>query len=189
MKTLLFAVMMAASSSCIPATKLYGAPKKVEYILTAEKASAHFKIPYARTLKISSLAYKKAYEYKVPVHIVVGIIAQESNFQDKGNPWGRSMKKPPKTKDPRKPHGVMQVAGKWHKEKFPHQKVKWTSIEENIDIGVRVYKEYLQMEKGNVMRALQRYNGNLADRQFRYAKGVLRYAGELTVKDRYKKMS
>lgn len=175
----LFILLFFVSAPCIPATKAKGELRKVEYIVTAERAAKHFRVPYQKALKISSIAYEKSFKHKVPAHIVVGIIAQESSFQEKGNAWGRSMKYPPKTKNPRKPHGVMQVAGKWHKEKFPGGRIKWTTTEENIDIGIQVYKEYLEIEKGNVMKALQRYNGNLSDKKFRYAKGVMRYAKDL----------
>lgn len=101
--------------------------------------------------------------------LLMAVAATESSFKHwVGNPGGGA--------DPMKPFGIMQVAGRYHAEKFPGGTVKQTTVRENVDLGARVLKEYLRHEQGNVKRALLRYNGSLAisDKYFRKVSKVKR---------------
>jgi len=86
--------------------------------------------------------------------LLMAVAATESSFKHwVGNPGGGA--------DPMKPFGIMQVAGRFHPDKFPGGAVKSTSVIENVDLGAQVLREYLNTERGNEKRALLRYNGTL----------------------------
>lgn len=90
--------------------------------------------------------------YQLDPVVLLAIAATESSFRhDVGNPGGGA--------DPLEPYGIMQVAGRWHRDKFPHGAVVRTGVAENIHLGASVLREYLDLEDGNLRRALMRYNG------------------------------
>ncbi len=93
--------------------------------------------------------------------LLMAVAAAESSFNHGvGNPGGGA--------DPMRPFGIMQVAGRYHPEKFPQGEVQATTVGQNIDIGARILKEYMGLEAGNERRALLRYNGslNISDKYF-----------------------
>lgn len=110
--------------------------------------------------QVSSAVLSAAKRHGVDPLLLMAVAATESSFQHSvGNPGGGT--------DPMKPYGIMQVAGRWHPEKFPDG-VAETTVNENVDIGAQVIKEYLASEGGNERRALLRYNGslNISDKYF-----------------------
>ncbi len=56
--------------------------------------------------------------------------------------------------------GLMQVMPFWLKE-IGHQDDNLMDIDTNLRMGCTILKYYLDMEKGNIRRALARYNGSL----------------------------
>lgn len=97
---------------------------------------------------------RAAQTHKLDPLLLLAVAATESSFRHwVGNPGGGG--------DPEKPYGIMQVAGRWHAEKFPDGEVRVTTVEENIFIGAQVLSEYLAWENGDERRALLRYNGSL----------------------------
>ncbi|WP_126223403.1 transglycosylase SLT domain-containing protein [Burkholderia ambifaria] len=95
--------------------------------------------------------------YQLDPMVLLAIAATESSFRhDVGNPGGGA--------DPMEPYGIMQVAGRWHRDKFPNGTVVRTGVAENIHIGASVLRDYLDLEDGNLRRALMRYNGTSDDR-------------------------
>lgn len=110
--------------------------------------------------QVSAAVLSAAKRHGVDPLLLMAVAATESSFQHSvGNPGGGS--------DPMKPYGIMQVAGRWHPDKFP-EGVAETTVKENVDIGAQVIKEYLAIEGGNERRALLRYNGslNISDKYF-----------------------
>lgn len=108
--------------------------------------------PYAS--QVASAVLTSSKRHGVDPLLLMAVAATESSFKHwVGNPDGGN--------DPMKPFGIMQVAGRYHTDKFPGGEVKATSVKENVDIGARVLKEYLASERGNERRALLRYNGSL----------------------------
>lgn len=104
--------------------------------------------------RVVSAVFSAAETYSLDPLLLMAVAATESSFRHNvGNPDGGA--------DPFKPYGIMQVAGRWHPEKFPNGEVRATTVEENIEIGAKVIQEYLAWEKGDVRRALLRYNGSL----------------------------
>jgi soluble lytic murein transglycosylase-like protein len=97
--------------------------------------------------------------YHVDPMLLLAIAATESSFQhDVGNPGGGN--------DPLKPYGIMQVAGEFHRDKFPGGQVGPTTVEQNINLGASVLRDYLNAENGNVRLALRRYGGTDDDRYY-----------------------
>lgn len=137
----------------------------------AIQISSYWNVPLARSKEVVDVVSKVSKIYNnVDPMLVLAIVAQESGFRNVGNP-GESMSAPI---DPRKPHGLMQVSGKWHAEKFPGGLVAVTSNAINLKIGVQVLHEYIVRESGNINKALLRYNGSLDDKTEKYSKEVLR---------------
>lgn len=126
--------------------------------------------------KVSEAIYQAAERYNVDPLLLMAIAAAESSFNHIGNPNGKA--------DPREPFGIMQIAGKYHAEKFPGGKVKATSVSENIFLGARILREYLDIEEGNERRALLRYNGtlNVSDRYYQRIRRMRNFLlGQLTI--------
>lgn len=104
--------------------------------------------------QVASAVLSAARRHGVDPLLLMAVAATESSFNHSvGNPGGGN--------DPMKPFGIMQVAGRYHQEKFPAGSVTRTNVGQNIDIGAQVIKEYLDRERGNERRALLRYNGSL----------------------------
>lgn len=126
--------------------------------------------------KVSEAIYQAAERYNVDPLLLMAIAAAESSFNHIGNPNGKA--------DPREPFGIMQIAGKYHAEKFPGGKVKATSVSENIFLGARILREYLDIEEGNERRALLRYNGtlNVSDRYYQRIRRMRNFLlGQLSI--------
>jgi hypothetical protein len=104
--------------------------------------------------------------HRLSPELLLAVMAVESSFRMAGNPGTNK-------KDPQKPHGLMQIYGKWHAEKFPQKTPVVLPPVEHILVGSLVLREYMDREKGNTVRALQRYNGALHDGTQKYARKVL----------------
>jgi hypothetical protein len=116
--------------------------------------SRDWKLDNSYASQVASAFITASRRHGVDPLLLMAVAATESSFNHSvGNPGGGH--------DPMKPYGIMQVAGRYHTDLFPGGAVKATSVGENVDIGARVLKEYLQNERGNERRALLRYNGSL----------------------------
>jgi soluble lytic murein transglycosylase-like protein len=86
-------------------------------------------------------------ETRIPPGLLLAIIDVESAF----NTWAVS-------------HagavGLMQVMPFWPKE-LGMQRHQLVRVPENIKMGSAIFRHYLKRERGNVARALARYNGSL----------------------------
>jgi soluble lytic murein transglycosylase-like protein len=114
--------------------------------------------------------------------LVLAVIARESKFVFTGNQDDMTLNVDPMSVDPLRPHGPMQVSGRWHPEKMPIDKsgrIRPTTREENIHAGAEVLAEYLERDRGNLRRALQRYNGCTSDNCESYPAYVLRVRRQL----------
>lgn len=114
--------------------------------------------------------------------LVLAVIARESKFVFTGNQDDLSRNVDPMSVDPLQPHGPMQVSGRWHADKMPVDqagRIRPTTHEENIQAGAEVLAEYLERDRGNLRRALQRYNGCTTGDCESYPAYVLRVRREL----------
>lgn len=132
--------------------------------------------------RVIRLAHEAAQAHKLDPLLVLSVVARESSFQHNGNAGTLVSDARVDDVDPRVAHGLMQVAGRHHPEKMPVDKngrMRATTDAENLFIGAEILKEYLDRERGDLRRALQRYNGNLKDQQARFATYVLRVREKL----------
>lgn len=68
--------------------------------------------------------------------------------------------------------GLMQVMPFWKKE-IGRPDDNLTDVQTNLRYGCTILKHYIDKEKGNLIRALGRYNGSLG--KFKYPEKVLRF--------------
>lgn len=66
--------------------------------------------------------------------------------------------------------GLMQIIPRWHRDKIQGRNLR--NIDVNIEVGVRIYKEYLGLSSDNPRHALWRYHGGKTKKQ--YAQKILR---------------
>lgn len=114
--------------------------------------SAEWDLGLTYTASVVRAVYASAQRHGLDPILLLAIAAKESSFRHIGNPDGG--------RDPLRPFGIMQVAGKYHPDKF-QDGVRVTDLAENLDIGAQVVREYLDKERGNERRALLRYSGTL----------------------------
>ena len=94
--------------------------------------------------------------------LVLSVIQVESNFDQYAISWVGA-------------RGLMQIMPFWLKE-IGHPNDNLFDIKTNLRFGCTILSYYLQVEKGNLFRALARYNGSLG--QSRYPKKVFRALNE-----------
>jgi soluble lytic murein transglycosylase-like protein len=144
--------------------------------------ASRWKVSERTAARIVRVASEAAETHELDPLLVLAVVARESSFQHNGNAGNLKAGVAAEDVDPRRPHGLMQVAGRFHPEKMPLDELgnmRVTTDEENIHIGSRILSEYLQRERGNLTRALQRYNGNLVEGDTRFATYVLRVRDQL----------
>jgi soluble lytic murein transglycosylase-like protein len=118
---------------------------------------------YAHT--VASAVARAAQVYHIDPLLLLAVAATESSFKHNiGNPDGGA--------DPMRPYGIMQIAGRYHRDKFPNGAVVRTGVAENILIGASVLRDYLDLEDGDLRRALRRYSGSNDDRYFQKVKSL-----------------
>jgi hypothetical protein len=153
-------VQAAPVPTPVPAPKVR--PARLETGALTAYLAREWKLGREYAAQVATAVLFSSKRHRVDPVLLLAVAAAESSLQHSvGNPGGGV--------DPMKPFGIMQVAGQYHADKFPGGTVKVTSVSENFDIGARVLKEYLALERGNERRALLRYNGslNISDRYFR----------------------
>ncbi|WP_119156187.1 lytic transglycosylase domain-containing protein [Caldimonas tepidiphila] len=135
-----------------------------------------------RAEEVVAAAQAAAARASVDPLLVLAIIAKESRFIHFGNPKNLAPDGKGEKVDPMAPHGPMQVAGRWHRDKMPRDsngRIRPTSVKENIVAGTQVLREYLEHHGGNLRRALQQYNGCRGKDCDRYPNSVLGVRNEL----------
>lgn len=95
---------------------------------------------------------KYSEEYKLPRKLIVSIMRKESFF----NPFARSNKGA---------MGLMQVMPDIHKERWEgREKSELYHVSLNIKLGCNIFRDYLDMEKGNLEGTFHRYLGKKASK-------------------------
>jgi hypothetical protein len=109
-------------------------------------------------------------KYRLPRKLVCSIIRKESNI----NPFARS--KAGAT-------GLMQIMPKIHKDRYEGRNL-W-HIPVNVDVGCQIFREYLDLEKGNMFKTFHRYLSKNAtkDQINAYAGGIYSYWAKLEMFD------
>lgn len=133
-----------------------------EKTVLSEYIGNKYKLEEEQAKEIVDLAYYNAKQKDISPLLILSLISAESSFKTSVKSSGGAI-------------GIMQVIPYWHKEKISHldDKNKIWDVEINMDIGSQIIKEYIDLEKGNLSRGLQRYNGALDNKEAPYAKKIL----------------
>ena len=107
----------------------------------------------AERLRILKTVHKHATHVDVPAELVLAVIDVESNFDRFAISSTSAL-------------GLMQVMPFWIKELGYKDKNALFNIETNILLGCQILKFYLQMERGNLVQGLARYNGSVGRRGY-----------------------
>lgn len=111
--------------------------------------------------KISTHVVEKSKKYSLEPELITAVIFKESSF----NPQAKSSVA----------KGLMQVYPKFHKEKLEARNITkkdLLKVGHNIDVGCEILREYIDIENGNIKKALRRYSGNI-NRKTTYMDKVL----------------
>lgn len=101
-------------------------------------------------IEILSTAHREATRAELPPEMVLAVIDVESAF----NPYAVSTAGA---------QGLMQVMPFWKAELGDRRLI---DIQDNILMGVTILKYYFEMERGDWMKALARYNGSIGRRDY-----------------------
>lgn len=142
MKNLLL-IIFSLFSLCAHATN-------AEWITHQTKGHVSFK----EAQKIERAIYVLSVKHEIDPNLVFKIISVESNFKAQA-------------KSTHGAKGLMQIIPRYHKAKINKRNIY--DIYTNIDVGIQIYKEYLE-KYGTIDRALKAYNGE--KRRNIYAKKV-----------------
>lgn len=159
----IFLAVISNQASQVPAHLAKCDAVTVEQHRVTKFIASHWRVPKTHATEVVQVAYQAAALYDLNPVTLLAMAGRESSFQHVGNPGGGQ--------NPMRPYGIMQVAGKWHPEKFRNGKVYRTDVPENIFIGAQIVREYLNKEKGDLRFALMRYNGTRKEND-RYYQGV-----------------
>jgi len=103
-------------------------------------------------LEILRHVYCEAKSQKLPAELVLAVIDVESAF----NTWAVSSAGA---------QGLMQVMPFWP-EQLGMKRHQLMRVQPNIRMGCAILRHYYDREKGDVVRALARYNGSLGRREY-----------------------
>jgi soluble lytic murein transglycosylase-like protein len=114
------------------------------------------KVTHTQAVKIVQAVHKHSFEQQVDPDIIFKIIQTESTYDPKAR-GGASV-------------GLMQIIPYWHRDKIQGRNL--FNVDTNVEVGVRIFKEYLDQSNGSIRKALWRYNASVKKKQ--YAEKVLR---------------
>lgn len=123
----------------------------VWYKLMEPRMRRYVKEPEQR-IKILKHVYCEARARKLPGELVLAVIDVESSF----NSWAVSSTGA---------QGLMQVMPFWP-ERLGMKRHQLMQIEANIRMGCAILRYYYDREKGDVRKALARYNGAIGRREY-----------------------
>ena len=114
------------------------------------------KVNYTQAVKIVKAVHKHSFEQQVDPDIIFKIMQTESTYNAKAR-GGASV-------------GLMQIIPYWHRDKIKGRNLY--NVDTNVEVGVKIFKEYLEKSNGSIRKALWRYNASVKKKQ--YAEKVLR---------------
>lgn len=109
-------------------------------------------------IEILKHVHQEASRVNLQPELVLSVIQVESNFDQYAISWVGA-------------RGLMQIMPFWLKE-IGHPNDNLFDIRTNLRFGCTILSYYLKVEKGNLFRALARYNGSLG--QSRYPRKVFK---------------
>lgn len=124
--------------------------------------SSNYKVSETEANEIVSSTYQQSLEKGVDPILVLSLIEVESAFnKNVKSKYGAV--------------GLTQILPKSHPEEIAQSKTiskNISDVKANIFVGVNVLKKYLTLQKGNMVLALQAYNGSLKDKKTKYYKKI-----------------
>lgn len=150
--------LSAALKKSIMATGSFGDRFEAEVWLADMSNRLHKRFPdQDERLEFLGMVHEEARRAELPPELVLAVIDVESNFDR----WAISSAGA---------RGLMQVMPFWLKE-IGRPNDNLFHIRTNLRMGCTILKHYLDKERGNLIRALGRYNGSLGS--FRYPNKVM----------------
>jgi hypothetical protein len=137
-----------------------------EVSLHKEKADFHnfresaFNVKYPDFSEIVDIVYEKSKTYGFSPYIIMALIQVESNF----DPYAVSTAGA---------YGLMQVNYSVWKDTFGIDFNRICEKEYNIDLGLKILDYYYKMSSGDLVSALQRYNGTFNSSSSHFGKRVI----------------
>lgn len=135
-------------------------------LLTARKLSNYISSNYKITLDNAELivldTYKESIHNNLEPLLLLSLIGTESSYRKNNISVVGAV-------------GLTQVLPTYHESKIKQlkkQNLDLWSIKGNIKVGSLILKEYLELSNGNMANALQRYNGSLGDKTYKYSNKV-----------------
>lgn len=133
--------------------------------LLVNKITSKYNIPQKQAQEIVISAHKQGEEHDLDPILILSLITAESSF----NPQARNNSGAV---------GLMQVIPYWHRDKISAlglSQAQLFHVDSNIQLGAMILKNYLDQNDGNMVRALQKYNGSSKDRSLRYSNKVFQH--------------
>lgn len=121
--------------------------------------SEEYGVQHQELSNIWDVVVEETHEYSIDPFLMMALIQEESSYDKTARSRVGAL-------------GLTQVMPKVHHARLNRGEAL-TDVRVSVRVGVEVLNEYIQIEKGNIPRALQRYNGSLKDKQQRYARHIL----------------
>lgn len=127
----------------------------------AKYINAKYPIQTESAENIVSIAIENASKHEIEVEMILAIIAVESTYNSNAVSSVGA-------------RGLMQVMPKVHADKLDNLggEDALFEVDKNIYVGSQILAEYLRWYKGDMTKALSRYNGSFSDQKRTYAKKV-----------------
>lgn len=127
--------------------------------------SDEYKVEENEMTRIWNNVLKEHERTNLDPFLLLALIETESSFKKDAKSWAGAV-------------GLTQVIPRWHQDKIKDGETL-TNIDVSVRVGADTLNEYLQREDGDVIRALQRYNGSLNDDTRKYSFKVLKKKRDL----------
>lgn len=121
--------------------------------------SEEYGVQHQELSNIWDVVVEETHEYSIDPFLMMALIQEESSYDKTARSRVGAL-------------GLTQVMPKVHHARLNRGEAL-TDVRVSVRVGVEVLNEYIQIEKGNIPRALQRYNGSLKDKNQRYARHIL----------------
>lgn len=134
-------------------------------IAQIEKLSAYiadtYDIPLDKAEKIVYSTFVEANRKDLEPMLVLSVIGIESTFKQYVKSSSGAV-------------GLTQIMPKVHHARIKENKVDIWSVHGNIKVGTDILRDYVDLAKGNIRKALQMYNGSAKDKNYKYSNQVMK---------------
>lgn len=123
------------------------------------KLSDEYRLKHSDISEIWNVVVQETEEYSIDPFLMMALIQEESSYNKTARSHMGAL-------------GLTQVMPGVHHARLKRGETL-TNPRVSIRVGTEVLHEYITLEKGNIPRALQRYNGSLRDKNQKYARHIL----------------